>query len=138
MTIDDASWHYDSVGDLGLEVSASGIHIGAFLAWAALRGLVATNKQAAIVAAHQRRVTLSDYTFTYFHGEFRSLDLTETGTAFAKAAYRTYLTTLSSVPAVARYDNSYEVPDTWDTFDAISPLLDDIYAYWKAGRTEYP
>ncbi|MBJ7291343.1 hypothetical protein, partial [Williamsia sp.] len=119
-------------------LSAAAIHIGAFLAWAANRGLVASRHQKAMVAAYRRNATLSEYAHTYFHGEFSNSDLTATGVAFADAAYRAYLGSISAVPTLAGYDSTYEIPDTWDTYDAISPMLDDLFAYWRSGREFYP
>ena len=37
MTYDDAEWHLDTVGELGLDDSAADVHIGVYLAWAATR-----------------------------------------------------------------------------------------------------
>ncbi|GGF35334.1 DUF7832 domain-containing protein [Williamsia phyllosphaerae] len=134
----DASYHYESIKDLGLDESAGAIYIGVFLAWSATRGLMATHHQDAIAAAHRRSEKPSEYAYAYSCGEFHNGDFTAAGVSFANSYYRAYLKFLDNVPAFADYEVTYTNPDTWETYDEIVVLLDDLLAYWRDGRESCP
>ncbi|GAA1456527.1 hypothetical protein GCM10009619_05780 [Williamsia maris] len=50
----------------------------------------------------------------------------------------TYLGSIPAVPALSRYDSTYEIPDTWETYAALSVLLDELFAYVKSGPRVLP
>lgn len=136
MTYDDAGWHSDSVDDLGLDESAAGIHIAAFLAWAARKGLVNEDEHADAVSDAEDEVgTPSAFIDTYFDSQIDPSMLTRRGNRFAEQRYSEYLDRLEKLPFVTEYESLYQVPDTWDTCAVFGDLLDEIFAEWEA---DYP
>ncbi|WHU47636.1 hypothetical protein QNM97_01040 [Gordonia sp. L191] len=133
MTYDDAEWHTDSVIDLGLDESAAAIHIAAFMGWACRRGLVPADGHAdAIADAISRTDHPTGFVATHFVSQINVNNLTPRGNLFAEQCYDAYLRALPHTELMARYDNDYRVPDTWDTVEEIGALLDELYAAWES------
>lgn len=128
MTYDDAGWHHDSAIENGLAPAAGGTHIGMFMAWLALHGMAQPDYAPTELRA--RRITPGEYLRRHCVDQIDPFMLTDNGNAFASAAYRAYLRRYRDVPAVARYDSTYETPDTWDTYDDVSALIDALHADW--------
>ncbi|BBX37591.1 hypothetical protein MMAG44476_37513 [Mycolicibacterium mageritense DSM 44476 = CIP 104973] len=53
--------------------------------------------------------------------------LTPRGWAFSKAAYRAYLGMYEYIPEIARHPVTYAAPDTWATYDAVAPVIQEAY-----------
>ncbi len=76
-------------------------------------------------------------------GKFTDEDLNEDGNLFARSYYANeggegpapYL--LDYVDAFPDADSIYQVPDTWENFDQIAPILDRRFNDWKkqAGKS---
>jgi len=130
VTYDDAEWHYDSVGELDLDVSAASTHIGMFMAWLALHDL--TRSDCNPTELHNRTITPGEYLRRYCVNQIDPSMLTDTGNAFAEAGYRTYLSQYRNVPAVARHGERYGEPDTWETYDEVAQMVDELYAEWRS------
>jgi hypothetical protein len=79
-----------------------------------------------------RSITPGEYLFEACCGEINSAMLDETGDAFTKAAYDTYGEAYESLPSDAAYHSSYAVPDSWETYDLISPSIDRLFAQWRS------
>jgi hypothetical protein len=135
VTYDDAEWHMDSVLDLGLDESAAAVHVGIFLAWATTKGLLDDEldvRTDAVRVVAERSVTPSALAGRYFVSQIDPFMLNTVGNGFADTAYRHYLVALESDPMVARNESIYHVPDSWDSYDAIAPVIDALYARWLA------
>lgn len=130
MTYDDAEWHYDSVGELGLDTAAASTHIGMFMAWLALHGLTQSDRNP--TELHSRTITPGEYLRRYCVNQIDPSMLTDTGNAFTEAGYRAYLSGYRNVPAVARHGERYGEPDTWETYDEVAPMIDELYAEWRS------
>ncbi|KXP04469.1 hypothetical protein HWD35_13215 [Tsukamurella tyrosinosolvens] len=139
MPYDDAGWHYDSVGELGLPYENAATHIGIFLAWMRAHGMspgYTTDFDEVrffpgLEDLDERRTTPGRYLLAHRCGEINVGDFTPDGNAFAAEAYSSYLRSYRNVPAVATYESTYAAPDTWELYDAVAPMLDEMYAAWK-------
>ncbi len=69
---------------------------------------------------------------THFVSQINVNNLTPRGNLFAEQCYDAYLRALPGTELMARYDNDYRVPDTWDTVEEIGALLDELYAEWES------
>lgn len=131
MTYDDAEWHYDSVRELDLDVTAASTHIGMFMAWLALHDLTQSDCNPAEL--HTRAITPGDYLRRYCVNQIDPSMLTDAGNSFTTAGYEIYLKWYRNVPAVARHGERYGEPDTWETYDEVAGMIDELYAEWRSG-----
>ncbi len=132
MTYDDAGWHQDSVGEHGLDPDCAATHIGMFFAWLAYHDLVDTERTntAPLLA---RSITPGKFLIDHCCGEINSADVTARGAAFCEAAYRQYLRVYDAIPEIARCEVSYAAPDTWETYDAVAPVIQEAYEVFRHG-----
>lgn len=127
MTYDDASWHYDTAEEHGLEAThETATHIGMFFAWLADHGMVDA-EYADVQPLVDRTVTPGRFLLNRCAGEINSSMLTARGVAFTEAVYRSYLAAYGRIPEVARYDVIYAAPDSWALYDAVAPMIDEAY-----------
>ncbi|WP_431952274.1 hypothetical protein [Nocardia lijiangensis] len=141
MTYDDCGWHSDTTAELGLDREAGATHIGMFYAWAVAHDLHSPTvlvwgkpepvPRPELAALRDRTKTPGRYLLDHSCGELNEGDLNATGQAFAKAVYRQYLRAYESIPAIARYETTYHVPDTWEIYDAVAVLLDEAWTEWQ-------
>lgn len=134
MKYDDASWHYGGDFPKGLPPEAGATHIGMFLGWAILRGLVGElHREESVESLRKmraREMTGRDFLLQECDEKFTDEDLNEEGNAFAAAYYSSkYLD--DYFDALPEVGNAYDVADTWDNFDTIAAILDDRFAEWK-------
>ena len=127
MTYDDASWHHDSVLEHGLDGACAATHIGMFFAWLADHGMV-DPQRIDVTALVVRNTTPGRFLLSRCAGEIDQFMLTPGGAAFTAAAYDPYLCGYQYIPQISRYTPSYAAPDTWDTYGAVSPTIDEAYA----------
>lgn len=139
MKYDDASWHYggDFPDDLPDEAGAT--HTGMFLAWAVLSGLGSEifieELPEYVERLRSREITPGAFFFSLCDGKFIDEDLSELGNEFAMAYYESesaqfipdYEATLA-----AGLPSTYHVPDTWESFDKLKPVIDRRFAEWRA------
>lgn len=130
MTYDDAEWHRDTVGELGLDRSAADVHIGVYLAWAATRGLLSKPYASAGRRVRSREGTPAQLAHDVFVDHIDPAMLSPVGRRFTEAAYPSYLTTITTAARVAGLHRCYEFPDTWSTYDDIVPLIASLYENW--------
>lgn len=138
---DDASWHYggDFPGDLPIEAAAT--HTGMFVAWALLSGLSgqlhAVDLPEDLVALRGRSISPGTFFLTRCDGKFVDDNLSERGNAFAAEYFSfehgRYLADYEGVFG-EHLPSLYHVPDTWESFDRLKPLLDDRFSAWFAAN----
>lgn len=126
MPIDDAGWHYDTCSEHGLDYACAATHIGMFFAWLAHHGL-AHQDNVDITALLDRSLTPGSFLLQRCCGEIDGFMLTERGWAFSEAAYRAYLVMYQYIPEIARHEVTYAAPDTWATYDAVAPVIQEAY-----------
>jgi len=132
---DDADWHYGNDYPKHLPDVNAATHMGMFVAWAWSAGLAGEEFADDAQDLAQRKRTPGEYLFNELDEKFTSDLLNEEGNRFASAYYLseknpTFLTDYEN--AVSKAVNSlYEVPDSWQTFDLIKPILDKRLEYWR-------
>ncbi|WAC64048.1 hypothetical protein OVA13_04500 [Pseudoxanthomonas sp. SL93] len=139
MKYDDASWHYGGNFPSDLPDSAGATHTGMFLVWAVLAGLggeLFTVKEPELVRELRGRTTTPGAFFLRVcDGKLTNEDFSDRGNEFAVAYYEDgqfladYEATLGSGLATP-----YHVPDTWESFDALRPRLDQRLARWAGAE----
>ena len=136
---DDASWHYVSAAEFNPAADEEAIwrlaatHIGVFLAWALLHDLASEELREdsadEIAAVQTRTMTGAQFLMNACDGKFLDEDLNEMGQAFAEFYFNGgYLDDFF----VDDRDESYKVPDTWETYDRMEPVIDQRFAAWQA------
>jgi hypothetical protein len=141
MKYDDASWHYG--GDFPSDVlrEAGGTHIGMFVAWCLLNGLggdIHTKELPDILdRLRKREQTPGNWFLGACDEKFTNEDLSEEGNEFARAYYEMraggYVDDYTAAVGEG-YPTLYHVPDTWDTYEKLSPVLGRRFKGWKNPR----
>ncbi|KXO99889.1 hypothetical protein HWD35_13225 [Tsukamurella tyrosinosolvens] len=144
MTYDDAGWHSDTIAELGLPEEAAATHIGMFYAWARARGLASGTHlehgvdgevpDESLPLLDERTLTPGAYLDEYLDGQLDPSFFTAEGCAFVEAEYDAYLEAYERIPAVTSGENMYAAPDTWLLYNAVEPVLDELYAAWRDRR----
>jgi hypothetical protein len=137
MKYDDASWQFDSVPE-GLPQEAAGTHIAMFQTWALLKGLAGPKYQNdfpdVTPKLQQRSINPSANLWDNCDGVFMDDDLNEVGDAFTKAYFDLdnglYLADYEATVG-GKHPTLFHVPDTWQTFDALKPVLDRRFGEWQ-------
>lgn len=140
MKYDDASWHYEGDFPEDLPADAGATHTGMFLAWALLSGLGGElhleEMLDGVVLLNKRATTPGQFFLQYCDGKLTDEDLSDMGNAFAVAYFDfetgKFLTDYEQALA-GDLPTLYHVPDTWESFDVIRPILDRRYAEWTSG-----
>lgn len=146
-TLDDVAWHSEGDGyppEMGPAAGAT--HIGMFLAWAVLGGHVSEelgeDAAGALAALRDRRTTPGAFVLDACDGRLVDEDLDDVGAAFASAYYagddededegglylEDYVDAVS--PGDGEPEDVYRVPDTWETYDLVGPLIDARFSQW--------
>ncbi len=144
MTYDDAEWHADTLAELGVPLELANTHIGMFYAWARARDLASGTHlehgvdgpvpDAHLALLDDRVLTPGAYLDRHLCGQLDPSFFTPEGARFAEAAYGTYLDLYDRIPLVGATGVMYEAPDTWLLYNAVEPVLDELYARWRTGR----
>lgn len=136
MKYDDASWHSDGDFPRDLPPEAGGTHIAMFFARALLRGLGSafhtTERPEILAALSSRQQTPNRVFMGHCDGKLIADDLSEEGNAFATSYYGAdgaYYVDLADVAAAEK--SIYHLPDSWETFDGIAPVLDARLTAWR-------
>jgi len=142
MKYDDASWHYGGDFPKDLPDEAGGTHTGMFVAWAMISGLGGelhvTECPQDLALLTDRGETPGSFFLRVCDGKFTNEDLNDEGNAFTgeyfdfeKGSYAAdYEQTLG-----ADFETLYHVPDTWENFDRLAPVLDRRLAEWRHRRS---
>jgi hypothetical protein len=141
MTYDDAEWHSDTIAELDLPEEAASTHIGMYYAWARARGLASGTHlehgvdgevpDGTLHLLDERAMTPGAYAEAHLAGQLDVSAFTPEGQAFTDAAYPTYLDAYDRISAVISSENMYAAPDTWLLYNAVEPVLDELYAQWR-------
>jgi hypothetical protein len=134
-----------------LPTENGGTHIGMFLAWVIMRGLVgethhADSKQA-LVKLLARAITGRDFLVSQCDEKLWDEDFNAQGLAFAKDYYESetafadeysdymqdYCDVFNAHAAANgfEYASTYHVENTWENFDRLTPILDQRFAQWQ-------
>ena len=146
MKFDDALWHYGGDFPEDLDPSAGATHIAMFLAWAAFRdllGRIHTDLSSGeLEQLRSRSITPTQWFMHNCDGKFLDEDLNEEGNFFAKSYYDASEAEESASPYLRDYEQTlpntaslYEVPDNWETFDKLTPIIDQRFVQWRAEVT---
>lgn len=141
MKYDDATWHSGGEFPQDLKPEAGGTHVGLFLAWALLSGLAGAlhleEMTEELEELRRREITPGAFFLRHCDGKLTDDDLSDEGNAFAQSYYGT-----SDAPInyFADYGEAlerdlpslYHVPDTWDSFERLKPILDQRLSEWRA------
>ncbi len=142
MKYDDASWHYGGEWPEGLPPEAASTHIGMFVTWCWLNGMAGEEQLIdspdMIERITSRSVTPGGLFIEMCDEKFIAADLNDEGNAFAQAYYNEeskgmrhkYYDDLDTV-VPADLPSVYHLPDTWETFDKIAPVLDERFKHWR-------
>jgi hypothetical protein len=140
---DDAFWHYGGDFPQDLPPEAGATHIAMFVAWAATAGLIGqihSHELSELLASLlNRSVTPGAWFIAACDEKFTDEDLNEEGNAFAADYYldpepakHTYLSDYAR--AFPESGDLYRVPDNWDSFERLRPLLDERLSEWRLSK----
>jgi hypothetical protein len=138
MKYDDASWHSGGDFPADLPPEAGATHSGMFFGWALLKGLGSDLHSAQEVEGlRARALTPGQFFLEGCDGKLTDEDFSEEGKAFARVYYD-----MSRGQFLYDYEHAlgaelptlYHVPDTWETYDALAPVLDERLRNWRARR----
>jgi hypothetical protein len=112
-----------------------------FVAWAHLAGLVGELHRYDfpddLAALRRRALTPGAYFIRGCEETFTEQDLDEEGNAFTAAYYAgdesVYMADYTSTVAKG-LPSRYHVPDTWETFERLRPILDARLRQWRSAR----
>jgi hypothetical protein len=137
MKYDDVSWHTGAdeyPSDLPPEAAAT--HTGMFLAWALLEGLGGDVFDAADHERLKKRAVTPGQFFLDSDGKLVDEMLSDEGNRFTQAYFDMekgqYLYDYDRV-LCAGVDTAYRVPDSWQNFDKLKPMLDRRLDEWRRG-----
>ncbi|MEJ7139165.1 hypothetical protein [Amphibiibacter pelophylacis] len=135
---DDASWH--SEGDFPSDIppDAAGTHIGMFFSWLVLNNMTSNDYKGAfgtnIDELRQRNFTPGAYFLRFCDGKFVSDDINAVGNKFSAFYYDmkqgAYIADYESSVA-AGLSSTYLVPDTWETYDKLAPVIEERFQEWS-------
>jgi hypothetical protein len=125
VSIDKAEWHTDTIPS-GLPEEAAGTHIGMFVAWALLNGLLAQAHQErspdALKAVRARAMTGRAFLYSQCDGKLTERDLAAEGLAFVSQYYSKHFFKDYERALCAALPSMYHVSDTWDNYDLLAPI----------------
>lgn len=141
---DDESWHYGGDFPKHLPPEAGATHIGMYLAWAIVSGLESDFLRDELAADHlaglkERKVTPGQFLITVSDEKLVDDELDADAKRFTDAYYASnmYFEDYDKTVGMGA-ETLYEVPDTWETFDKLKPMLDRRFDEWKHGQLNVP
>ncbi|MEK7949180.1 DUF7832 domain-containing protein [Luteolibacter soli] len=138
MKYDDMSWHSGGDFPADLPPEAGATHTGMFVAWCLLNGLggeLHTEEfPDTLEKLRERKLTPGGFLIEACDGKFTDEDLGSEGNAFTEAYFD-----FSTGEYLADYEGClgapggslYAVPDTWDNFDKLAPVISNRFESWK-------
>lgn len=132
---DDASWHYGGNFPANLPMEASMTHMAMYWTWAVLSGLCASDKLRKKIEHEFKTRHASPCTcFSQLNGEkLTSAGLSKEGASFSKIYYEKNFY-VDYANTVAKNIEIYEVPDSWETFSSLAPVLNIRFSEWKNAK----
>ncbi len=143
MKYDDASWHSDGDFPVDLQPEAGATHIAMFVVWCWLNGMAGPlhdKEMPKILEKIQARMKTPGMIFISACDEkFMDEDLNEEGNAFAQSYYAADAGTYVMPKGyISDYEGQfpgvpslYHVPDTWETYDLLAPVIARRHVGWK-------
>ena len=151
MAFDRMDWHYGGDYPNDLPTENGGTHIGMFLAWVVMRGLVGDmhleDSMPALKQLQAREITGRDFLVTQCDEKLWDDDFNAQGLAFAKDYYENetafadeYNDYMQDYCEVFNrhaanngfeYASTYHVENTWENYDRLTPILDQRFAEWQ-------
>ncbi len=139
MKYDDTSWHYGGDFPENLPDTAGATHIGMFVAWCLLNGLAGAihldDFPEELENLKERKLTPGAWFIQAVDEKFTDEDLSEEGNKFTEFYYDfdngNYLGDYESSVGQG-LESTYEVPNTWDAYDQLSPVIQKRFDAWKA------
>lgn len=139
MKYDDASWHYGGDFPENLQESAGATHIGMFVAWCLLNGLAGEihleDFPEELENLKNRKVTPGAWFIQSCDEKFTDEDLSDEGNKFAEFYYDfdngNYLADYETA-LTQGLESTYEVSDTWESYDKLSPIIKSRFESWKS------
>ena len=138
MKYDDASWHYGGDFPQDLPNEAGATHAGMFFVWALLHDLGGSlhvhDSPDDYAKLKSREFTPGEFFLRNCDGKLTDEDFNADGNGFAASYFdlesgayiRDYMEILTKgLPSV------YHVPDTWDSYDRLSPAINTAYEEWR-------
>src|SRR5690349_7620681 len=140
MAYDRADYDY-STEEQPLPKGHAATHIGMFLAWAALHGLLndyhEQHSAQLVGQLRARQITGRQFFQAACQEQFAEKDLNVQGNAFAESYYRdsagqrgAYFADYKQVLA-ARLPSFWHVADTWDNYEKLAPVINRRFETWK-------
>ena len=139
MKYDDASWHYGGDFPNDLDDIAGCTHIGMYVVWCLLNGmageLFVEEIPESLDELKNREVTPGVWFSENCDEKFTDEDLNDQGNEFTEEYYNS-----EEPPYIEDYlgifgeglASLYHVPDTWESFDRLAPVLSKQFEYWKS------
>ena len=143
MIYECAPWHYQAKNfPPHLRIGAGASHMGLFLTWLIFQNL--TNEEfydylhQQIDLLKRCEINGSDLLFEYMEEALASEDLTDEGSAFAKAYYSGENSAYyREFCAEFNCKAMYEIDDTWENYDRIASVIDAAFCRWVSlGRPQ--
>ena len=140
MAYDRADFNY-STDEQPLPKGHAATHIGLFLAWAALHGLLnefhEQHSSELVGRLRARQITGRQFFEAACKEQFAEKDLTVEGNAFAEHYYRdsagvrgAYFTDYKKALA-SGLPSFWHVADTWENYEKLAPVITKHYEQWK-------
>jgi hypothetical protein len=137
---DNARWHGGNDFPADLDEYQAAVHMGLFLAWCIARDLhdaeffTDVGLNVVLDAVRARQLTGAQL-LEPLAGVLAGDELNAEGNAFARAYYETLYRADYLGALAGGLPSMYHVPDTWESFERLRPVLDRRYAEWvAAGR----
>jgi len=142
MKYDDASWHYGGDYPDNLPNEAAGTHTGMFVAWCMLNELAGElfleDFPEDLEKLRSGEFTPGRWFISFCDSKFTDEDLNDLGNDFAAAYYDfdngEYLTDYENTLG-SEFETLYHIPDTWDTYNKIEPLITKKYQAWLKSKS---
>ncbi|MFY8349245.1 hypothetical protein AAEU29_01715 [Pseudoalteromonas sp. SSM20] len=141
MKYDDASWHYGGDYPAGLPEKNAYTHTGVFLAWALVHGMVGEvhnfERPEDVQAVKSKLKTGGQFLADNCDGKFTDEDLNDIGNKFASEFYENeyFSVYVEAVDPEEKYETIYHVPDTWETYDKVAPVISKHFEMWSQSNT---
>ncbi|MDO4430619.1 MAG: hypothetical protein Q4B95_04885 [Lonepinella koalarum] len=142
-SIDRMDWHYGGDYPSELPTQNAGTHIGMFLAWAFSNGLIGElhleEYQDELKKLAERKITGVDFLIDLCDEKLWDEDFDDIGAEFAVDYYQDdnstfparYLDDYADVFKEYDIPTLYHLPNTWENFDKLKPILDQRFKEWK-------
>ncbi len=144
MKYDDAEYCFLNFETDRLPNEAGGTHMGMYLAWAASKGLLDWDFDEEVLAPLlAREVTGSQLFFDRCDGKLTDDDFNDVGNAFTASYYEAHFVAdyarvfADQIPNGGETTDDFcSVPDTWDNYDRLAPVLDERFAKWRQAQAK--